>query len=72
MNKPCNVEEAMGITFRELIETHCGGIRGGWDNLKAVIPGGSSVRMVPAEQIIDTPMDFDSLRSCARVSAPPP
>ena len=40
---------------------HCGGIRGGWDNLKAVIPGGSSVRMVPAEQIIDTPMDFDSL-----------
>ena len=52
----------MGITFRELIDTHCGGIRGGWDNLMAVIPGGSSVRMVPAEQIIDTPMDFDSLR----------
>jgi NADH-quinone oxidoreductase subunit F len=44
-----------------LIERHCGGIRGGWDNLKAVIPGGSSVRMVPAEQIIDCPMDFDSL-----------
>ena len=51
----------MGITFRELIERHCGGVRGGWDNLKAVIPGGASVRMVPAEQIIDTPMDFDSL-----------
>src|SRR5437762_13075494 len=51
----------MGIPFRELIERHCGGIRGGWDNLKAVIPGGSSVRMVPAEQIIDTPMGFDSL-----------
>jgi NADH-quinone oxidoreductase subunit F len=51
----------MGIPFRELIERHCGGVRGGWDNLKAVIPGGSSVRMVPAEQIIDTPMDFDSL-----------
>ncbi|MDQ0468898.1 NADH-quinone oxidoreductase subunit NuoF [Labrys wisconsinensis] len=61
VNKPCNVEEAMSIPFRELIERHCGGIRGGWDNLKAVIPGGSSVRMVPAEQIIDTPMDFDSL-----------
>ncbi len=61
VNKPCNVEEEMGITFRELIEKHCGGIRGGWDNLLAVIPGGSSVRMVPAEQIIDTPMDFDSL-----------
>jgi NADH-quinone oxidoreductase subunit F len=61
VNTPCNVEEALGLTFRELIDKHCGGIRGGWDNLKAVIPGGSSVRMVPAEQIIDTPMDFDSL-----------
>jgi hypothetical protein len=58
-NKPCNVEEAMGIPFRELIERHCGGIRGGWDNLLAVIPGGSSVPLVPAEQIIDAPMDFD-------------
>ena len=61
VNKPCNVEEAMSIPFRELIETHCGGMRGGWDNLLAVIPGGSSVRLVPAEQIIDCPMDFDSL-----------
>jgi NADH-quinone oxidoreductase subunit F len=61
VNKPCNVEEAMGVTFRELIDKHAGGVRGGWDNLLAVIPGGSSVRMVPAEQIIDTPMDFDSL-----------
>ena len=54
-------KKSMGIPFRELIEKHCGGVRGGWDNLLAVIPGGSSVRMVPAEQIIDTPMDFDSL-----------
>ena len=61
VNKPCNVEEAMSIPFRELIEKHAGGIRGGWENLKAVIPGGSSVRMVPAAQIIDCPMDFDSL-----------
>jgi NADH-quinone oxidoreductase subunit F len=61
VNTPCNVEEELGIPFRELIDKHCGGIRGGWDNLKAVIPGGSSVRMVPAEQIMDTPMDFDSL-----------
>ena len=61
VNTPCNVEEALGIPFRELIDKHCGGIRGGWGNLKAVIPGGSSVRMVPAEQIMDTPMDFDSL-----------
>ena len=61
VNKPCNVEEAMSIPFRELIEKHCGGVRGGWDNLLAVIPGGSSVRMVPATQIIDCPLDFDSL-----------
>jgi NADH-quinone oxidoreductase subunit F len=63
VNRPCNVEEAMGIPFRELVEKHCGGMRGGWDNLLAVIPGGSSVPMVPAEQIIDCPMDFDSLRN---------
>jgi NADH-quinone oxidoreductase subunit F len=61
VNKPCNVEEAMSIPFRELIDKHAGGVRGGWDNLLAVIPGGSSVRMVPAAQIIDAPMDFDSL-----------
>ena len=62
VNRPCNVEEEMSITFRDLIDTHCGGIRGGWDNLKAVIPGGSSVPMVPAEQIADAYMDFDALR----------
>ncbi|MBX9815738.1 MAG: NADH-quinone oxidoreductase subunit F [Proteobacteria bacterium SG_bin5] len=62
VNRPCVVEEAMSIPFRELIEKHCGGIRGGWDNLLAVIPGGSSVPLVPAEQIIDCPMDFDGLK----------
>jgi len=62
VNTPCNVEEAMGLTFRELIDTHCGGIRGGWDNLKAVIPGGSSVPCVPAHEIMDATMDFDTLR----------
>ncbi|WP_310495909.1 NADH-quinone oxidoreductase subunit NuoF [Sandarakinorhabdus sp.] len=62
VNTPCVVEEAMSVPFRELIETHCGGIRGGWDNLLAVIPGGSSVPLVPAHQIIDCPMDFDALR----------
>jgi len=63
VNCPCTVEEAMGISFRELIERHAGGIRGGWDNLLAVIPGGSSVQLVPAEQIIDAPMDFDGLKA---------
>src|SRR3984957_10213771 len=61
VNKPCNVEEEMSIPFRELIERHCGGVRGGFDNLLAVIPGGASGRLLPADQIIDCPMDFDSL-----------
>ena len=62
VEKPCVVEEEMSIPFRELIERHCGGVRGGWDNLLAVIPGGSSVPLVPAEQIMDAPMDFDGLK----------
>ena len=62
VNRPCVVEEEMGITFRDLIETHAGGIRGGWDNLLAVIPGGSSVPLVPAAEIMDAPMDFDGLK----------
>ncbi|WP_028055980.1 NADH-quinone oxidoreductase subunit NuoF [Sphingobium bisphenolivorans] len=63
VNKPCVVEESMGISFKELIDRHCGGIRGGWDNLLAVIPGGSSVPLVPAKQIMDAPMDFDGLKA---------
>jgi len=62
VNKPCTVEEEMSIPLKELIEKHCGGVRGGWDNLLAVIPGGSSVRMIP-KSICDTVlMDFDALR----------
>ena len=62
VERPCVVEEEMSIPFEELIERHCGGIRGGWDNLLAVIPGGSSVPLVPAEQIRSAPMDFDGLK----------
>ncbi len=61
VNEPCVVEEEMGIPLRELIEKHAGGVRGGWDNLLAVIPGGSSVPCVPADQCQDLRMDFDSL-----------
>jgi NADH-quinone oxidoreductase subunit F len=62
VNKPCNVEEAMSIPLKELIEKHAGGVRGGWDNLLAVIPGGSSVPLLP-KSICDTVlMDFDALR----------
>ena len=64
VNKPCNVEEAMGIPFRELIDRHAGGVRGGWDNLLAVIPGGSSVPCIPAAQCgEDMYMDFDTLKN---------
>jgi len=62
VNKPCNVEEAMGIPMRELIDKHAGGVRGGWDNLLAVIPGGASVPLIP-KSICDTVlMDFDALK----------
>ncbi|MBT3373510.1 MAG: NADH-quinone oxidoreductase subunit NuoF [Rhodospirillaceae bacterium] len=61
VENPCNVEEEMSIPLKELIEKHAGGVRGGWDNLLAIIPGGSSVRMLP-KSICDTVlMDFDSL-----------
>ena len=62
VNKPCVVEEAMSITLRELLDEHCGGVRGGWDNLKAVIPGGSSVPMLPAQVCDEAILDFDWLR----------
>ena len=62
VNKPCNVEEAMGIPLRELIEKHAGGVRGGWDNLLAIIPGGSSVPCLPKPICDEVLMDFDSLR----------
>ncbi len=63
VNSPCNVEEEMGIPLKELIEKHAGGVRGGWNNLKAIIPGGSSVPILP-KSICDTVlMDFDSLRA---------
>jgi len=62
VEKPCVVEDAMSVTFRELIETHCGGVTGGWDNLLAVIPGGASMPVVPAAQIMDCPLDFDGLK----------
>jgi NADH-quinone oxidoreductase subunit F len=62
VEKPCNVEEAMGLPLKELIERHAGGVRGGWDNLLAVIPGGSSVPVIP-KSICDTVlMDFDALK----------
>jgi NADH-quinone oxidoreductase subunit F len=68
INTPCVVEESMGISFRELISRHGGGVTGGknaddFSNLLAVIPGGSSVPLVPADEILDAPMDFDGLKA---------
>jgi NADH-quinone oxidoreductase subunit F len=61
VNNPCNVEEEMGIPLKELIEKHAGGVVGGWENLQAVIPGGSSMPVL-SKKICDTiKMDFDSL-----------
>ena len=62
VNKPCNVEEEMSIPLRTLIDTHAYGVTGGWDNLKAIIPGGSSVPVIPKEICDDVLMDFDALR----------
>jgi len=61
VNQPCNVEEAMSIPLRELIDRHAGGVRGGWDNLLAIIPGGSSVPVIPKSICDSVLMDFDSL-----------
>ncbi|MBL6606228.1 MAG: NADH-quinone oxidoreductase subunit NuoF [Alphaproteobacteria bacterium] len=63
VNKPCNVEEEMGIPLKELIEKHAGGVRGGWDNLLAIIPGGSSTPLMPKDVCETMTMDFDALRN---------
>eukprot|EP00051_Salpingoeca_urceolata_P026811 m.478800 g.478800 ORF g.478800 m.478800 type:complete len:475 (-) comp21235_c0_seq1:655-2079(-) len=61
VNKPCVVEEEMSIPLRELLEKHCGGVKGGWDNLLGVIPGGASVPVIPQDVCSDVLMDFDAL-----------
>ncbi|NXY83841.1 NDUV1 dehydrogenase, partial [Alcedo cyanopectus] len=61
VNTPCTVEEEMSVPLKELIEKHAGGVRGGWDNLLAVIPGGSSTPLLPKSVCETVLMDFDSL-----------
>ena len=68
VERPCTVEDAMGVPLRELVERHCGGVRGGWNNLLAVIPGGSSMPLIPAHQCEHLLMDFDIIRAMARIS----
>ncbi|RNA05911.1 NADH dehydrogenase [ubiquinone] flavo mitochondrial [Brachionus plicatilis] len=61
VNNPCTVEEEMSVPLKELIERHAGGVIGGWDNLLAIIPGGSSVPLIPRKICEEVLMDFDSL-----------
>jgi len=62
VNKPCNVEEEMGVPLKYLIQKYAGDVVGGWENLLAVIPGGSSVPLIPKNICEDVLMDFDSLK----------
>ncbi|XP_023599598.1 NADH dehydrogenase [ubiquinone] flavoprotein 1, mitochondrial isoform X1 [Myotis lucifugus] len=61
VNHPCTVEEEMSVPLKELIEKHAGGVTGGWDNLLAVIPGGSSTPLIPKSVCETVLMDFDAL-----------
>ncbi len=61
VERPCVVEEEMGIPLKQLIDEHSGGVRGGWSNLLAVIPGGSSMPLLTAAQCETATMDFDAL-----------
>ncbi|MDC2965908.1 NADH-quinone oxidoreductase subunit NuoF, partial [Alphaproteobacteria bacterium] len=62
VNTPCNVEEELGVPLKYLIQKYAGDVVGGWDNLQAVIPGGSSVPLLPKNLCEDVLMDFDSLK----------
>ena len=62
VNKPCNVEEELGVPLKYLIQKYAGDVIGGWNNLLAVIPGGSSVPLLPKEDCENVLMDFDSLK----------
>merc|ERR1712127_266279 len=61
VNNPCTVEEEMSVPLKDLIERHCGGVIGGWDNLLCVIPGGSSTPLIPKGVCDEVLMDFDDL-----------
>ena len=63
VNNPCNVEEELGVPLKYLIQKYAGDVVGGWDNLLAIIPGGSSVPLLPKTICEDVKMDFDSLKS---------
>jgi len=59
VNKPGNYEIPLGTPFSELLEM-AGGVRNG-NALKGVIPGGSSMPILPADVMMDMTMDYDAL-----------
>jgi NADH-quinone oxidoreductase subunit F len=61
VKRPGNYEVPLGLPLRTLIEEHCGGMRDGM-KLKAVIPGGSSVPLLPAS-LVDTGLDYESMNA---------
>jgi NADH-quinone oxidoreductase subunit F len=61
VNNPCNIEEELGTPLKELIEKYAKGVKGGWENLLAVIPGGSSTPLIPKSVCDYVEMDYDSL-----------
>jgi NADH dehydrogenase (ubiquinone) flavoprotein 1 len=63
VNNPCTVEEEMSIPLKDLVDKHAGGVTGGWDNVQAIIPGGSSVPMIKTDVAQEVLMDFDSLKN---------
>ena len=63
VNNPCTIEEEMGIPLKELIEKYAGGVQGGWDNLLAIVPGGSSTPLLPKNICETVKMNFDDLKA---------
>jgi NADH-quinone oxidoreductase subunit F len=61
VNRPGNYELPLGVTLREIIEEHAGGVRYG-RKIKAVIPGGASTPMLTPDQL-DVPMAFETLQA---------
>ncbi|MCK9487911.1 MAG: NADH-quinone oxidoreductase subunit NuoF [Xanthomonadales bacterium] len=60
INRPGNYEVPLGTPFRDLLEL-AGGVRNG-NQLKGVIPGGSSMPVLPAEIMLECTMDYDSIQ----------
>ncbi len=63
VNKPCVFEEEMSMNFKDMIEEYAGGVIGGWDNLLAIIPGGSSCPLIKADKCSDLIMDYDGVKA---------